>query len=138
MPNTRRYKVPRKRRKRSKRGKSKRNFWKSLKNTPINNQEAQLLGLLVWLGLDYKYVGNAGLIVGKKCPDYVNGDGTKLIELFGTRYHKKAEVAERTEYFAKMGYDTLIIWSPELQFRNRNKLVQKIMDFENGREDNNA
>ena len=118
----RRRKVPRKRNT---------NFLKNLQNSGINGQEAQLLGILVWLGMKYEFVGDGKLQVGTKFPDYISEDGQRIIELFGNRWHKKAEVEPRIEYFQKAGYqDALIIWGNELQTRNRQKLIQKLVEFE--------
>ena len=135
----RRYKVPRKkRRKKSSNKGSSNTFWNKLRNTEINNQESQLYGLLVWLGLDYKYVGNAQLLIKgvnhkgnetTRCPDFVSDDGKRLIELNGPK-HTEAEVPDRIGYFAKAGYQTLIIWTTELAFRKRKKLVAKLLEFE--------
>ena len=106
-------------------------FWRRLSNTEPNNQELQLLGMLVWLNMPYKYVGNAGLIINGKSPDFVRSDGKKkLIELFGERWHKKEEEKTRTSFFQKSGYEVLIIWSNDLKYKNRKKLLKKLSDFE--------
>lgn len=122
--------VPRKKRK-----VSTKSIQETLRKNGINNQEALLLGVLHWLGLDYDFVGDGKLEVGGKFPDYISGDGKRIIEMYGTRWHKKSEEAERIAYFAKAGYRTLIIWSDELQFRRRKKLVKKILNFEHSHED---
>lgn len=112
--------------------------WKKLSKEDPNNQELQVLGLLLWLGLDYKFVGNAVLIVPgyiekgfkvERCPDFVRNDSKKIIELFGERWHEPEEEKERISFFKQTGYDTLIIWGKELNRKNRNRLVRKILDF---------
>ena len=109
------------------------NFWRKLSLTEPNNQELQLLGTIVWLGLPYRYVGNAGFIINGRNPDFIHHKERKLIELFGRPFHKKNEEFERTEFFAKCGYETLIIWSEELKFKNRQNLYKKLKDFEKGK-----
>ena len=109
-------------------------FWRNLARTEPNNQELQLLGLITWMGLPYRYVGNAGFIINGKSPDFIHTQGDKkIIELFGERWHKKKEEKTRTEFFQKSGYETLIIWSKELSNKNRKLLCDKILLFENGR-----
>ena len=88
------------------------------------------MGLITWLQLPYKYVGNAAFIINGKSPDFVHNTEPKLIELFGERWHSKREEVDRTAFFAKSGYETLVIWGKETQYRNRNKLVKKLLDFE--------
>ena len=112
--------------------------WQKLAKEEPNNQEMQLLGILVWLDMPYKYVGNAGLILKgfakrgytERCPDFVSLDGTKIIELFGEPFHVQAEEAERTIFFKTRGYDTLIIWSKELNRKNRANLYAKLLRFD--------
>lgn len=96
-----------------------------------NNAENKLNEFLQeTLPNEYKYVGTGEFILGGRCPDFLNINGKKkLIELFGIRWHKKEEEIERKEYFKRYGFDTLIIWEPEL--KDKEKLKEKIMEFAN-------
>ena len=106
-------------------------FWKKLAKTPPNNAELQLLGLITWLGLPYKFVGNAGLIIHGKCPDYVHTGGKKkLIELFGERWHPEADELKTVEFYVRAGYSTLIIWLKELSIKRRAELTAKLKEFD--------
>jgi len=83
------------------------------------------------MGLPYRFVGNAGLILNGKCPDFVHtGSKKKLIELFGERWHPAQDELSKVEFYARMGYDTLVIWSKELTIKKRNALYKKLKEFE--------
>jgi very-short-patch-repair endonuclease len=113
-----------------------------IKNSHIrpNKAETFLSSFLDNLYPDqWKYVGDGQLIINGKCPDYANVNGQKkLIELFGDYWHsekrklhsKEQEERQRTEYFAKYGYSTLIVWEHEL--RQPETLKQKILTFVGG------
>jgi len=73
----------------------------------------------------YKFVGDGKLIVGGFCPDFVNKDNNKIIEMYGDYWHKKIEVIKRDKRrliaYKKANYKTLIIWEHELKDLNRVK-----------------
>lgn len=106
-------------------------FWKKLASTEPNNAEMQVLGVLTWLKLPYRFVGNAGFIIGGKCPDFIHtGNKKKLIELFGERWHPPEDEAAKIEFYARAGYDVLIVWQKELSIKNRKKLYERLLKFE--------
>ena len=106
-------------------------FWARLASTGPNNAELQLLGLITWLDLPYKFVGNAGLIIHGKCPDFVHTGGKKkLIELFGERWHPEADELKTVEFYVRAGYSTLIIWLKELNVKRRAELTAKLKEFD--------
>ena len=81
---------------------------------------------------EFKYVGDGQLILGGKCPDFLNINGKKkLIELFGDYWHSKERTGiepkeherKRIEHFKRFGFDTLIIWEHELKDLKRSKNV---------------
>lgn len=85
---------------------------------------------------DHKFVGDGEVIIGSKCPDFINVNGQKkIIEMFGDYWHgeeftgrtKIEEENQRIECFAQYGYKTLIIWECELS--NINVLNEKITVF---------
>jgi len=101
------------------------------------NPESQLSSLLNSAFPDkWKYVGDWEVIIGGKCPDFININGKKqIIELFGNFWHSKEktgrteeeEVKLRKEIFTKYGYDTLIIWQNEL--KNQDNILAKVSEF---------
>lgn len=106
-------------------------FWQRLASTDPNNAECQVLGLLIYMGLPYKFVGNAAFIIQGKCPDFIHTEGKmKIIELFGERWHQPEEEESRIEFFTRSGYETLIIWQKELMIKNRKKLKARLLAFE--------
>jgi hypothetical protein len=77
---------------------------------------------------EYKYVGDGQVIMAGKCPDFINVNGQKkIIELFGRRWHKTEDELTRVNTFAPFGYETLIVWSEELQ--DVETLKRKLIDF---------
>jgi len=102
-----------------------------------NRLERQLNKLLnKLLPKTYKFVGNGKLIVGGFCPDFVNKDNNKIIEMYGCYWHKcskcgfgngrSVDVGRLKEY-SKLGYKTLIIWEHEL--KDLDKVEKKILKF---------
>lgn len=93
-----------------------------------NRVERKLINLINKSGLPFKYVGNGEVIIGDRCPDFINTNGKKqLIELFGTYWHDIFDVARRKDHFRQYGFDTLVIWEDELC--NKQKVIHKIRQF---------
>lgn len=85
---------------------------------------------------EWKYVGDGQVIIGGKCPDFININGQKkIIELFGDYWHgeertgipNEQHVKEKMDLFMQYGYHTLIIWEHEL--KNICEVVHKIERF---------
>lgn len=107
-------------------------------NVKPNKPETFLIALFKKHGLPYKYVGDGGLIIDGKCPDFVNVNGQKkIIEHFGKWWHKgKPNIRfHRTEqgtkeHYKKFGFKTLVVWENEL--KNPDVLLEKINAFDGG------
>jgi len=95
-----------------------------------NKKEVRLEKLLDrLLPADYKYVGHGEMVIGGKCPDFININGQKkIIELFGDYWHKGQDPQDRINIFKKYGYDTLVIWEHELE--DESAVSKKILCFE--------
>lgn len=77
---------------------------------------------------EWKYVGDGKVIIGGKCPDFINCNSRKhLIELFGEYWHKDSSSQDRIDYFKQYGFDTLVIWGNDL--KNPDQVVSKIKVF---------
>ena len=64
---------------------------------------------------EYVYVGNGGLLVGGKCPDFMNVNGQKkLIEVYGDFWHQGDNPQKRIDHFSKFGFKTLVLWESEI------------------------
>ena len=61
----------------------------------------------------YKFVGDGSTVIGGKCPDFIYG--TKIIEMFGTYWHRGEDPSVKIAHFAKYGFKTLVIWEHELK-----------------------
>jgi len=80
---------------------------------------------------EWVYVGDGKVIIGGKCPDFINVNGKKqIIEVFGEYWHTKEEGQERVNLFRQYGYDTLIIWTQEI--RKIKELSIRIKHFVEG------
>ena len=97
-------------------------------NLSLNKTEQPLAKLLP---NKYKFVGDGKLIVGGFCPDFVNKDNNKIIELFGDYWHNKTVAKKRDKgrlhAYKRNGYKTLIIWEHEL--KDIDKVTKKIIKF---------
>ena len=107
-------------------------LWAKLSKTEPNNQELLLLGMITYLGLPYKWTGNAQFVLAGCCPDFLHSNGEKkVIELFGEKWHRPEEEPARLELFKNNGYKTLIIWGKQLQRAYRRRLFAKLQAFNN-------
>ena len=99
---------------------------KQMKSRGVKPNKTELKLEKVVIPFGFRYVGDGQLIIGGKCPDYWDGDH-KLIEHYGDYYYKGQDPQDRIDYFAKFGYETLIIWEHEL--KDLNKLIERIENF---------
>lgn len=86
---------------------------------------------------EYRYVGDFQMVIGGKCPDFINtNEQKKLIELFGNYWHSEEFVGipevesenERINHFKKYGWDCLVVWEDE--FKGNNSMVrEKLIKF---------
>jgi hypothetical protein len=97
-----------------------------------NKKEKSLQKLLSVLKLDYLYVGNGDFVVNGCNPDFVNHDKKKIIEFFGSRWHKSGDDLERIKKFRSKNYDCLIVWERELL--DLENLISKLISFDNKEE----
>lgn len=100
--------------------------------TRPNKPEKKLTSLLnKFFPKEWKYVGAGEVVLGGKCPDFINVNGHKwIIELNGEYWHRndtEEQLITRINGFKKYGYDTLIIWTKEL--KDVDSLMQKIRHF---------
>lgn len=92
-----------------------------------NKCEEVLLNMLRELySNEYEYNYGQYVIAGK-FPDFVNNESRKLIEVFGEKFHKPGEEAEKIELYNGAGWDCLVIWAKQLQ--DRIKIKTKVMEF---------
>ena len=99
-----------------------------------NGLEKQFIDIIKTNALPYKYVGDFSLWIDGKNPDFISTDGSKrIIEVFGKYWHTTVcsnyyyTEHGRKDFFAKRGYECLVIWDYEL--KNKDKLLNKIISF---------
>ena len=95
-----------------------------------NKSEMAILAMLDMIAPnEWEFVGNGNkLIIEGKNPDFTNINGQKkLIEMWGTYWHKGQDPQDRLDIFKKYGYDTLIVWESEL--KNPEEVLSRLMDF---------
>ncbi len=79
---------------------------------------------------EYGFVGQGKVIIGGKCPDFININGQKkIIEIYGDYFHRNDDPQIRINFFAKFGYDTLVIW--EHEFKDLEALAKRVLAFHN-------
>jgi len=102
------------------------------KNGP-NGEEIEVLNMLNQLFPNqYKFVGDGALMLGRKKPDFVDNTNTKIIEYFGSRYHKPSDEKKKKEFFRTFNYDTFCIWDYEFKNKKKRKnLMKRIVKFHN-------
>jgi G:T-mismatch repair DNA endonuclease (very short patch repair protein) len=94
-----------------------------------NKPETKLIQLFNEWRLPYKFVGDGTFIIAGFNPDFIHTNGLKhIIEFFGIYWHQPKDEIIRKQAYAKYGFQTLIIWEPELS--NPSLLKQKVMQFE--------
>jgi len=109
----------------SKRPEIRRKILKALYAGPNKAEQALQRILDRWFPGEWKFVGNGDLILGGKCPDFMNVNGKKmLIELYGDFWHRNDDPVIRCKVFEPYGYETIVIWEHEL--KSENLIVQKI------------
>lgn len=107
-------------------------YWKNLQkslNIKPNKPETKLGEILKEIfPNEYKYVGDFSFILGGKNPDFMNVNGRKkLVELYGTYWHRDDDPQERIDFFKQFGFDTLVVWENEL--KDTGKLKTKLKEF---------
>lgn len=96
--------------------------------TKPTKPEGILIRLIEEHHLPFKYVGDGQVVLGGKCPDFININGKKqVIEMFGTYWHPIFDVARKKEHYCQYGFDTLVIWEDEL--KNEETTLKKIQRF---------
>ena len=105
-------------------------FWDRLARQEPNNAEMTLFGILCYMGLEYKYTGNAQFILMGRCPDFVHLKERKIIEMYGERWHEPEEEQQRIDLFARSDYQVLVVWQRELTPKHRKKLYHRLLEFD--------
>lgn len=78
--------------------------------------------------LPFKYVGNGGLIIDNKNPDFVGiVDEYRLIEIWGEHWHQGQNPQDRVDFFNGRGYQCLVIWASE--FKHIDNVLSKVRNF---------
>ena len=98
-------------------------------NIRPNKTESFLMDLLNHIcPNEYKYVGDGEVVIGGRCPDFMNVNGKKkLIELYGDYWHRNDDGKARIEHYRKYGFETLIIRECELE--DIHMVTNKVLQF---------
>lgn len=94
-----------------------------------NKNEFRLQELLdIYLPKQWKYVGDGQLIIGGRCPDFININGKKdLIELFGNYWHRGENPANKINHYKSYGFRCMVIWENELE--DEELLAKRLRSF---------
>ena len=71
-----------------------------------------------------------GIIIAGKIPDFVSAVPGYIIEMFGRYWHPPEDEPKRIEVFARLGYETLVIWEDELD--DEPVVVERMREFLTG------
>ena len=97
--------------------------------TKPNKAELKLQAILdQYFPNQWKFVGDGGLVIDGKAPDFVNVNGKKqLVEMFGDYWHRGQNPQERIDLFSRFGFATIVVWEREL--KNPEMVANKIKQF---------
>lgn len=102
--------------------------WARRRGLRPSKPEMALLRIIEDNKLPFEYVGDGEVIIGRKCPDFININGKKqVVELFGDYWHRGQNPQDRVEVFAHYGFSTLVIWQHEL--KEPDKVLVKLQEF---------
>jgi len=91
--------------------------------------EKKLIELNKIYDIDLEYVGDGKTWINCMNPDFINFKKKKIVELFGSYWHKKCDKKRRTNHFKKYGFDCLVVWDYEMI--NEIQLMKRIGGFLN-------
>lgn len=99
--------------------------------------EQRLIDIINKHELPFKYVGDGKVVIGGRCPDFINCNGGKqIIEVFGEYWHspllrrnmRASQGYEATvKAYAEYGFKTLILWETEMS--NEPLVLRRINEF---------
>ena len=96
----------------------------------LTKPERQMRQLLKDNDLNYQFVGNNRLQIGKLFPDFVHKSGRKkLIEVYGDYWHRGQNPQDRIDYFERFGWDCIVIWESEIG-KDPAKVLEWILEFD--------
>jgi hypothetical protein len=108
----------------------------SAQNIRPNKLELKVLRVSQRHNLPLKYVGDGQVIIGGKCPDFIDNNGQKkIVEVFGEYWHRRKDIAwHQTEHgtrkvYAQYGFECLILWENELKNISDDCLLVKLQEF---------
>ena len=90
--------------------------------------EIKFIDLIVENNWNLIYVGDFQLNIGRKFPDFWDGD-KKLIEVFGYYHKDKNEAQQKIEHYKRFGYDCLVVWASDLNKNKKDGTIQNVLDF---------
>lgn len=98
-----------------------------------NELEKKFRGILDNIFLnEYRYCGDFSVVIGGRCPDFINVNGKKkLIEVFGDYWHKNENPVPRVNHYKKYGFECLVVWENEIHDASLVSLTQKLGEYHN-------
>jgi len=105
--------------------------------------ERRLIRIINEYALPLKYVGTGKVIIGQLNPDFIStNDKKKIVEIFSDYWHgrtsrfyphdwRRTEKGRRS-YFNRFGYETLILWTSEMEKMTDREIASRVGSFLNG------
>lgn len=94
-----------------------------------NKQEMKVMKLLNEVAPnEYKYTGDGSFSIYNLHPDFTNINGQKkVIEHYGSYWHRGENPQDRIDKFAEFGFLCLVIWEHELKYPDQ--IIVRIKEF---------
>lgn len=110
-----------------------RNVMKANSGKGMNALEKQAALILAWQfsGVHFQFVGDFGLFIAGKCPDFVNFGQRKIIEVWGDYWHAGQNPQDRIEHFRRENWECLVVWEHEF-YQDYGLLINKFEGYING------
>ncbi len=97
-----------------------------------------VIDLIKEKNLPFEYVGDGKVIISKLNPNFISTNGKKkIIEVFGRFWHETYHNVDytrtekgRREFLKRLGYELLVLWDDELNKQNKERVYNKINNFE--------
>lgn len=102
--------------------------------------ERRLSSIVTKYHLPLRYVGDGGLAIDGKCPDFVGTEDPRaVVEVFGSWHHPWGDAEKKRRFFSDRGYRLLVLWDHALTYPKREaekrdaEVAQQIRQFLAGR-----
>lgn len=114
--------------------------WRNMLSKRPTAPEQRVISICEQHHLSLRYVGDGSVVIWGLNPDFIENNGRKkIVEVFGDRFHgrvgrvdyKRSETG-RKNIFGKIGYETLILWTSEMDRMTDEQIADRLRGFLDG------